>query len=170
MGLAARILATYRGPRAVVRRQLAEGLREERLLVLLMAACLLLFVAQWPMHARMAHLDPARPLEARLAGALTGALFYFPLLAYALAGISHAIARLFGGAGSFAGARLALFWSLLAIAPLALLNGLAAGLFGQAAIGGLSGLVVFAVFLWFWGAALWCVEFEKAEADAALPG
>ena len=34
------------------------------------AACALLFVAQWPVHARAAFYDPAMPLEARLGGAL----------------------------------------------------------------------------------------------------
>jgi len=50
-----------------VRAILAQGPREDRALATLLGACVILFIAQWPFHARAAYLDPSIPLEARLA-------------------------------------------------------------------------------------------------------
>ena len=116
--------------REVLRRKLAGGAREDRALATLFGACLLIFVAQWPGLSRAAHLEPEIPLDARLGGALMAWLFIAPLAAYVIAAVSHAVARLLGGRGSWFGARLALFWALLAASPLWLLNGLVAGLIG----------------------------------------
>ena len=130
MSLTGDILRSYRSPGAVARERLAGPVREDRALAVLMGACLLAFVAQWPVHARAAHLAPDVPLDARLAGALFGSLFLWPIVAYAVAGISHMVARLLGGRGSFYGARVALFWAMLAVTPLMLLNGLVRGMIG----------------------------------------
>ncbi|MDR5654495.1 YIP1 family protein [Ruixingdingia sedimenti] len=154
MSVAARILTTYRDPRGVMRAHLAEGVREDRALAVLMAACLLIFVAQWPGLARAAHLDPSTPLDARLGGALMSTMFLFPLFAYLLAALSHLAARAFGGRGSGFGARLALFWSLLAVSPLMLFQGLVAGFVGPGAAQIVVGLAVGAVFLFLWLSAL----------------
>ncbi len=51
------IAAMYRGPGAVMRRQLARGRREDRALAILMAACALVFISQWPALSRAAHLE-----------------------------------------------------------------------------------------------------------------
>ncbi|MDT8855717.1 YIP1 family protein [Paracoccaceae bacterium Fryx2] len=152
------ILQTYRRPRAVILRKLAAGQREDRALATLMAACVLNFVAQWPALSRAAHLDPDTPLDARLGGALMGAVFLVPLIAYAIAGISHLVARAFGGKGTPYGARLALFWSMLAISPLLLLHGLVEGMMGSGGVSLLLGLGVLAAFLYLWSQALMAVE------------
>lgn len=165
MGVAADILATYRAPRRVMRRLLAAGPREDRALAVLMGACLLLFVAQWPGAARGAHLAPEVPLEARLAGALTGSLFLLPIIAYGLAGVSHLVARAFGGTGTFWGARMALFWALLAAAPLQMLNGLVAGMIGPGTAQTLTGTAVLLAFLAIWGAGIRVAEFEWEAAN-----
>lgn len=144
------ILRSWRQPRAVIRAKLAAGEREDRALAVLMGASLLLFVAQWPGLSRAAFLDPTTPLDARLGGALMACLFILPLLAYAIALISHLIARVFGGKGSGFGARLALFWALLAIAPAMLLQGLAAGFMGESVTLKLVQLTVLVGFLWIW--------------------
>ncbi|EPX85029.1 hypothetical protein [Salipiger mucosus] len=149
MSLTREIVATYRGPGAVVRRLLSQGPREDRALMLVMAACAIFFIAQMPALARQAHLDGSA-LNPKLGGALLAWLIIAPLLFYALAAVTHFIARIFGGKGTGYGARLALFWSLLAASPLVLLNGLAAGLIGPGPQLTLVGLVWFAVFLWFW--------------------
>ncbi|WP_146591606.1 YIP1 family protein [Puniceibacterium confluentis] len=151
------IAASYRGPGAVMRRLLASGPREDRALAILMAACGLIFVAQWPALSRQAHLE-GRELNELLAGALFGWIFLAPLLLYGLAALSHLVARAFGGRGSWYGARLALFWSLLAATPLVLLNGLVAGLVGQGAALTLVGILWCAVFLWFWISCLLASE------------
>lgn len=159
MAVSTDMLRAWRHPRALIREKLGQGPREDRALALLMAACGLLFVAQWPVHARAAYLDPTTPLEARLGGALLGSLFLLPLLAYAVAGLSHLVARAVGGKGQGFGARLALFWALLAVAPVALLQGLVAGMIGPSP--GLIAVQLLAGggFLWIWLSML--VEAER---------
>ncbi|APZ51334.1 YIP1 family protein [Salipiger abyssi] len=149
MSLSREILATYRGPGAVVARLLSQGPREDRALVLVMAACALFFVAQMPALARQAHMQEIE-LNPLLGGALLAWLVIAPLLFYLLAFVAQIVAKLFGGKGSGYGARLALFWALLAASPLVLLNGLVAGFMGAGPQLTLVGLIWFAVFLWFW--------------------
>lgn len=151
------IVATYRGPGAVMRRLLAMGPREDRALVILMAGCIAMFIAQWPMLARKAYLT-GQDLNPLLGGALLAWAFIAPLLFYAVALLSHWIARLFGGRGTGFGARLALFWALLAASPVVLLRGLVAGFVGQGPgllVIELLWLVVFALF--------WLFGFREAE-------
>jgi hypothetical protein len=152
------ILAAYRRPRAVLRRQLQGGEREDRALIYLMLACLLIFVGQWPALQRAALADPDTPLDARVGGALMAWLFVAPLAMYALAGLSHLIARLLGGRGTGFGARLALFWSLLVAAPLWLFYGLVAGLIGPGPALSATGVVAFGAFVVLWLAALFEAE------------
>jgi hypothetical protein len=155
------IVATYRGPRRVVRRLLDIGEREDRALVMLVAACVVVFVAQWPRLAREAHLT-GQDLNPLLGGALMAWLFIAPLLLYAIALISHGIARLIGGRGTAYGARLALFWAFLAASPLILLHGLVAGFIGPGP--GLQGvgLIWCGVFGWFWLSGLREAEWSRA--------
>src|SRR3990167_11439417 len=120
-----------------------------------MGASLLLFVVQWPSLSRAAFLDPSVPLDARMGGALMGCLFLVPLFAYALAALSHWIAKALGGQGSGYGARVALFWALLAVSPAVLFQGLIAGFIGPgaglAAVGGIVGVGFFLVLLGLFG-------------------
>jgi len=155
------IVATYRGPRRVVRRLLDMGEREDRALVMLVGACVVVFIAQWPRLAREAHLTETE-LNPLLGGALLAWLFIAPLLLYAVALISHGIARLIGGRGTGYGARLALFWAFLAASPLILLHGLVAGFIGPGP--GLQGvgLIWCGVFLWFWISGLREAEWSSA--------
>lgn len=165
MSLTQDILQSYRAPRTVLRRRLGPEPREDRALAILMGACLLLFVAQWPGHARAAHLAPEVPLDARLTGALMGTIFLLPLLAYALAAASHLVLRAFGGRGTFHGARVALFWAMLAAAPPMLLNGLVRGMIGPGPAEVLTGAFAAAAFLAIWLAGLRVAEFERGEHD-----
>lgn len=161
--LTAEILRAWRAPRQAMRRQLAHGVREDRALMLLMLACAVIFVAQWPRLVREAWADPSVPLEARLGAALLGLLFIAPLGLYALAAVSHLVARLFGGQGSFATARLALFWSLLVASPGFLLHGILRGLAGTGAQ--VAGLLLLAVFLLIWFCSL--LEAERPPPHPA---
>jgi len=154
MTVTAEILATYRDPAGPVRKMLAEGPREDRALIILTAAAVLLFVARTPSLVRQARLDPAVPLDARLGITLFVMLFMLPLLAYGLAYLVHLALRALGAAGRPYGARIALFWALLAIAPAMLVQGLAEGFAGPVAPVRWLGLAVFAVFLWFVGRGL----------------
>ena len=129
MPVTADITATYRGPGRVIGRLLDAGQREDRALVILMAFCVLMFIAQMPRLAREAHLN-GTDLNMLMGGALMAWVFIAPLVLYLLAAVSHLVARLVGAKGSWYGARLALFWALLASSPLVLLHGLVAGFIG----------------------------------------
>lgn len=149
MAITRNIAATYRGPGGVVRRLLALGQREDRALAYLMGGCLLVFVAQLPRLAREAHLT-GQELNMLLGGTLLGWIFIAPLLFYVLALIARGIGRVLGGKGSAYGARLALFWALLASSPLILLHGLIAGFVGPGPGLQIVGLLWLMVFAWFW--------------------
>jgi len=143
------IANTYRGPGRVMQRLLEMGPREDRALAFVMAFCAVSFIAQLPGLARKAHLE-GQDLSMLMGGALLGTVIILPLFFYLLAWITHLAARLFGGRGTGYGARLALFWALLASTPLVLLNGLVAGFIGSGNALTAVGLIWVGVFLWFW--------------------
>lgn len=161
MSVTGDILATYRRPGPVMRRLIAAGQREDRALAMLMAACILVFVAQVPQLARQAHLAEP-PLEMLLGASLLAWLMMAPLMLYGLAALSHLAARALGGRGDWYGARLALFWALLASSPVLLVHGLVAGLVGSGPARTGAGALWLAVFLWFWIAGL-------AQAERPAP-
>jgi hypothetical protein len=154
------IVATYRGPRRVLRRLLDMGVREDRALMMLVAACVVVFVGQWPRLAREAHLTD-QALNPLLGGALLAWVFIAPLLFYMLALVSHGVARLARGRGTAYGARLALFWAFLAASPLILLHGLVAGFVGPGAGLQLVGIIWCGVFGWFWLSGLYEAEWSR---------
>lgn len=160
MAVSSDMLESWRRPRAVMRRLLAGGAQEGRALAVLMGACFLIYVAQWPRLAREAHLDPAVPLDARLGITMFALLFLAPLIFYALAAMTHLMAKIAGGTGSFFRARMALFWALLAVSPVMLLQGLVAGLVGPGPGLSILGVGVLAGFLWIWLQSLRVAEFE----------
>ncbi|WP_372840857.1 YIP1 family protein [Phaeovulum sp.] len=166
MAIVPNIFRTWRQPRVVMRALLAQGPREDRALATLMAACLIIFVSLWPLQSRLAYLDLGLPeaervpLEARMAGAAFAVIFIGPLLAYTLAALSHIVARAFGGRATGYGVRMALFWSMLAVSPALLLQGLVAGIVGPGAALNLVGIVLVAAFAVIWGASLRVAEFE----------
>lgn len=153
------ILKGWRAPRALIRQKLGQGVREDRALAVLMGACLLFFVAQWPRLSREAFLHPEVPLDARMGGALLGWVFIAPLLFYAVGAASHLVAKVLGGKGTWFSARLALFWALLVVSPLVLLNGLVAGFIGDGPGATVVGVLVLLGFLYLWLSML--IEAEK---------
>lgn len=155
------ILATYRGPGRVINRLLEMGQREDRALAILMAGCSIVFVAQMPRLAREAHLT-GQELNMLLGGALLGWIIIAPLMFYIIAAVSHIVAQIFGGRGEWYGARLALFWALLAASPLLLLQGLVAGFIGPGTELNIVGGLWVAVFSWFWISGLRQAERSRA--------
>ncbi|UWR13625.1 YIP1 family protein [Sulfitobacter sp. M368] len=143
------IVATYRGPGQVVRRLTGQGPREDRALIYLMLGCLMVFVAQTPRLAREAH-ETGADLGMSMGGTLMAWLFIAPLLLYLIASLSHLVARALGSSLSGFGARVALFWALLAASPILLLWGLTAGFVGPGIEMTSVGVIWVAVFLWFW--------------------
>lgn len=158
MSVSGDILASYLAPARVVRRRLDEGPREDRALAILMVALGIIFLGEWPELMRAAKADPSVPLDARIGGALMAMVFLAPLIAYAIAALTRVTAQAMGGRGSWYGARLALFWSLLAASPLMLLQGLASGIVGPGAAETGLAWAVLAVFLWLWIGGLRAAE------------
>lgn len=154
------IVRSYRRPRVVMRRHLAAGPREDRVLAFVICACAIIFIAQWPRLSREAFLNPEIPLEALLGAALVGWVFLMPLVFYGIAALSHLVARVIGGQGTWFAARLALFWTLLVISPLILLQGLVAGFLGSGVELTLINTIVTLAFFVIWGISL--SEAERA--------
>lgn len=156
------ILATYRAPGRTIAAIQARPAREERALAYLIAALILIFVAQWPGLSRAAALQPDVPLAQRMLAAFLASLAMLPVF-YGLAALGHLAARGAGGRGSYYAGRVALFWALLAVAPLMLLQGLVTGMIGPGP--GLTALrgIVFAVFLLFWFHGLRASHFGRAQ-------
>lgn len=151
------IAATYRGPGRVIARLMGMGEREDRALAFVMAACVLVFIAQLPRLSREAHLT-GQELNMLLGGTLLAWVIIAPLMLYALAALSHAVAKIFGGRGSWFGARIALFWALLASSPVLLLHGLVAGIIGPGIAQDLVGVIWVGLFSWFWVSGLRQIE------------
>lgn len=166
MALSGDILRSWRAPGEVMREHLARGEREDRALMFLGIACVLIFVAQWPRLARQAQLDESVPLQGLIAGALMGWLFIAPLLLYGLAALLALGMRLIGQRIGGYPARLALFWSLLAVSPVWMLHGLVAGLAGPGAVSTVVGLAALAAFFWLLGAALRTAALEARAGTA----
>lgn len=133
----------------MVRRLLAAGQREDRALAILMAGCVVTFVAQWPRLARQAHIT-GEELQMLMGSSLLALVMILPLILYSLSLLAHVVSRAFGGKGTAYGARLALFWAVLAASPILLLWGLVAGFIGEGPALTLTGAIWLALFAWFW--------------------
>jgi hypothetical protein len=144
------IARAWSAPRRLIRSKLDKAPREDRALAVMMGAGVMVFVAQWPVARRAAIYDPSVPLDARLGGALIACVFILPLIAYVLALISAGVARLLGGRGTGYGARLALFWAFLAVAPVMLIQGMMTGFLGHSGIVTAVQIIAGAGFLWIW--------------------
>ncbi|MDE0983147.1 MAG: hypothetical protein OSA52_00630 [Yoonia sp.] len=155
MAVTTDIMRTWRGPRAVMRDLLDQGQREDRALAYLMAACIVIFIAQWPRLSRLAAgFDgtgaEAPELSRLIAYEFLGWLMVWPLMFYVIAAVAHVAAKVFGGQGDWYSARLALFWALLATTPMALLYGLMAGFLGPVTGANLVGALWLLSFIVIW--------------------
>ena len=148
MSLTRNILRSYRDPAGVVR-GLAQGdLREPQVMFFALLACGLIFVAQWPILSRAATLDPSVTFEQRMGGAMFGIMFLLPLVLYGLAALLKLGLRLSGRSVPGILARLALFWSLLVVTPLMLVQGGLSAFLGPVGLTQGFGFVVLLVFLY----------------------
>lgn len=147
------IVASYHAPRSVVRRLLAMGEREDRAFAILMAACAVIFVSRWPALARQAHMEQVE-LNPLLGASLFALLFILPLFAYCLAFLTHLLLKAVGRKQNAFGARISLFWAMIATGPLYLLVGLVEGFIGEGVALTIVGALWFAVFLWIWFSGL----------------
>ena len=163
MGIAGDIVRSWRFPRRVMRKHLADGPREDRALVFLMAACLLIFLSQWPALMRASSTEG---FESRVVGPLFGWLFVAPLFMYLLAALSHIAAKAFGASGSWFGARLALFWSLLAAAPLWLLSAVVSDQIGATILTNIAAGLALGMFVVIWMSSL--IEAESGASESEV--
>ncbi len=164
MPISSDIVQSYRAPRRVVRRQLANGVGEEQALAYVMIACFLFFIAQLPALSRAVYLLPDGPdFTMRAAGAFVGGVLFAPLFFYGLAALSHIVAKILGGQGTWLRARIALFWALLVVSPLVLLRGLVAGFIGAGQAETIVAAIVGIMFLIVWGLGL--IEAESAPVE-----
>ncbi|MBZ4022910.1 hypothetical protein CKO11_10610 [Rhodobacter sp. TJ_12] len=159
------IWRSYRSPRKVVRQHLGRARSEPRLFTLLFAAMVVIFTAQWPRLAREQFENPDLPMPGLLLGTAMALAAVTPFI-YLLAWLVTQGLRLAGGRGDGYGGRLALFWALLAVSPLMLLQGLVMGMIGPGLQANVIGGIVFVVFMVFWGAGLKVTQFEPLGAEA----
>ncbi len=160
MTLYGEILRAYRGFGASMQRQLAQDLREEKLLLYAVLASFLGFVARIPGLVYVAkNSTDAEITIANLIGSnFVTTFFYGLIMLYIIASVSHIIAKIFKGAGSFQQARLALFWAALVIAPLYLVVvGLRVFITAPDFIN-LSNLAIGILFVYCWGTCLSIAE------------
>lgn len=164
MALTADIIETYRRPRRVMARFLAQGRNEVRVLLFVLIAGMMMFVAVTPYQAREAQLDPDIPLQARL---YWSALFYIlivPILLYLVALVIYPLVWILRRPVTGFEVRFSLVWALLASTPVMMLLGLTAGFIGPGIELRAVGFMWLAVFLWFFGSGL-RVRMEQADAE-----
>ncbi len=157
MAVTTDILASWRSPRAAIRRHLARGVSEPFAFTLLLVFLVLAFIGQWPQASREAFAAGDASVAPRLLARALAVLATIPLW-YGLAALSRLIARALGGQGSWYAARLALFWALATVSPLMLLQGLVAGMIGPGPALWLVSAVIGASFLWLWLTMLFEVQ------------
>ena len=181
MSVSTDIFRAWLHPRRVMARRFAQGPDERIAFVYLAVATLLGFVAQLPGLVRLSRQsDPAfeaqitseaqrvgvaiptdmtdAKFEALFSGALMGWIFIVPLALYIVAFLTHQVARLAGGRGTGLRARIALFWSMLAITPAMLLLGLTSGFVGPGPAQAIVGTVTLCAFIWIWLNSLYVAE------------
>ncbi|WP_106203750.1 hypothetical protein [Aliiruegeria haliotis] len=163
MSVTTEILHTYRAPRVVMRRLLGsmagDDRPEARALVYLLAGCFIIFVGQLPgLLAVPLTAADAPPREALVGITFFSWMFIWPLLFYLLAALGHVMARLFRGKGSFATARMALFWTVLAVSPLMLFRGMVETMIGPGPQLMVADTLVGVAFC-----ALWAISLLEAE-------
>ncbi len=144
MSLSAAILATWRRPYRVVAALLQQERNEGRLLVFLLVALGLIFLAQIPRLERAASAEV--PFEALLVGALFALLMLAPVLFYLLALVLTGLLRLIAPVEGYA-VRFALFWALFSTAPLVLAQAAVDAMFGLAHLTLAVGIGIFVLFV-----------------------
>ena len=157
MSVTVDIVESWRRPRVVVRRLLAQPRSEPFAFSLLMTGLILLFVSLAPYLAREAYFQPEQPLTQRGLAAALAMAATVPFW-YLLAALGHLVARILAGKGSFYAARIALFWAVVAASPGLLTSGLVRGMRGNDAVSDGLGLIAALAFV-----VLWVVMLQEAE-------
>lgn len=154
MALTQDILATYKGPKRVFTRFLAQGRNEVRTLLFVLIAGMLMFIAVTPYQARLGELDPETPFIARLYWSALVYILILPIMIYLFALIVTGVARVARRQITGYEIRFTLIWALLATTPVMLIMGLTAGFIGPGILLQGLGLIWLIVFGWFWVSGL----------------
>ncbi|MEL6641525.1 MAG: hypothetical protein AAFP98_09470 [Pseudomonadota bacterium] len=167
MAVSTDMFRSWRRPKDVMRELLAQGQREDRLVAFIMGACFLMYIAQWPWLMRVQQFGlwdevTTSDFQTNAGTSFFSLMILAPLMFYALAALTQVVAKAFKARLSPYGARLALFWALLATAPVVLLHGLTKGFIGVGPAASLVGAAWFALFLWVWSQCFWVAEREGA--------
>ena len=149
MAVTSEIVASWRKPRAGLRRHLDRGVSEPFAFSLLLVFLIVAFVGQWPSAAREAFVAGDGSAIPRIFARALSVLATIPLW-YGLAALSRLVAKAFKGQGTWYSARVALFWALATVSPLMLLQGTVAGMIGPGAGLTAINLVLAAAFLYLW--------------------
>ncbi|CTQ50463.1 YIP1 family protein [Jannaschia donghaensis] len=181
MSVTTDIFRSWFRPRAVMERRLEQEPDEKIAFVYLAVFSVLGFVAALPGLIRQSReVDPetqrrmmeeaaerglaipadptAATFESLFSGALMGWIFIVPLFLYGVAFLSHLLAKALGGRGTGLRARVALFWSALAITPVMLLLGLTTGFVGAGPAQLLVATILLCGFIWIWLNSLYIAE------------
>jgi len=164
MSATGEIIRAYRGFGASMQRQVDSRPGEERLLAYVVVASLIFFVARVPALLKLSAAASTAEISpiALFVTNLVGSFFFAPLMLYGLAALSHLVAKAFGGKGRGVDARLALFWILLVISPLALLSTIIQMAIPLLWVSQVLWFALFVVFAIAWGQALAVAEgFKK---------
>lgn len=164
MSIAGEIIRAYQGPRASMRRRLAAHPGEERLLIYLVVAILLFFVARIPNLLVSSSLQTTEEISgsAIFVTNLVASFFFAPLLFYGIASVSRIVSKIFGGSGNGYASRLALFWSLLVVSPFSLLSTILQSAIPVLWLSTTLPVVMFLLFAFVWGACLSIAEGFKS--------
>jgi len=154
------ILGAYRGVGASMHKQLLYNTREEKVLMYVFLACFLFFVARVPALLNLAAIttDADKTAVNIIATNFASSMFYGPLMMYGIAAMSHLVAKLFQGGGTFLQARLALFWSALVVSPLVLLAVMLRVFVAGPEFVIITNVVTGIVFIYCWGICLSIAE------------
>lgn len=165
MSTSGEIIRAYRGFGASMKRRLDEHPGEERLLIYLVIAILLFFVARIPNLLEVSAIQATEEVTstAVFVTNLVSSFFFAPLLFYGVAALSHLIAKAFGGKGTSYDARLALFWTLLVISPLSLISTIVQVTFPADWLSTTLLLSMFLLFTYVWGTCLCVAEGFKSR-------
>lgn len=165
MSASGEIIRAYKGFGASMKRRLEEQPGEERLLIYLVIAILLFFVARVPNLLKVSAIQATEEISiaAIFVTNLVSSFFFAPLLLYGVAALSHFAAKAFGGVGASYGARLALFWTLLVIAPLSLLTTIAQVAYPAEWFSSTLLVGMFLLFVYVWGSCLSVAEGFKSR-------
>ncbi len=154
MSTVSAILRSYRAPREVMRTHRASGADEATGLTWLFIACILFFMARLPELSRQSHFAGLEGEEIPVASlalpVFYGTVLLAPMMFLLVAAASHLLVKVLGGQGRWLDARLALFWALLCVTPVVLLQGLIAGFVGPGTELTMAAGLVFVIFVYLW--------------------